>query len=225
MVKLQNITMAIGIVIVSLFPLPLLAQSHTRNANEFDEIDKVRIAEHVREEIGMFTDYLVEISDKKIERKTRLHYKDVALKLFIGAGKDYQELILNNDGQVVDTLFCEAVTMGVTSLRNPKLRKKRMADYLLGLAELRYSSNVSIQTVEYHDMRVSEVRKVGDDKYECIVYFEQVFISKGRDNIPGYSDRTKKKVTCYIDLVRTDEGVEIFPLLGNVTAVETHSVR
>ena len=221
MVKLQNIIMAIGIVFFSLFPLPILAQSHTHKANEVEEIDKVLIAERAREEVAQFIDYLTGITDKKIERKTRLYYKDVALKLFIGAGKDYQELILNNDGQVVDTLFCKAVTMGVTSLRNPKLRKKPMADYLLGLAELRYSSNVNIQTVEYHDMYVSEVRKVGDEKYECIVYFEQVFTSKGWDNNPSYSDRTKKKVTCYIDLVQTDEGVEILPLLGNVTAVET----
>ena len=189
--------------------------------NNLDERTNSKIAERAREEVGQFTDYLKEIADKKIERKTRLYYKDIALKLFVGEGKAWVEEILNSEGtRVVDRVNRKAVTMGVTSLRNPKPRKKTMADYLLGLAEIRYNA-VTIETTDWHDMRVSEVRKVGDDKYECTVYFEQVFTSKGPDNIPGYSDRTKKKVTCYIDLVQTDDGLEILVQLGDVTAYET----
>ena len=192
--------------------------------NSLDERTNKKIAERAREEVGQFTDYLKEIADKKIERKTRLYYKDIALKLFVGEGKAWVEEILNSEGtRVVDRVNRKAVTMGVTSLRNPKPRKKPMADYLLGLAEIRYNA-VTIETTDWHDMRVSEVRKVGDDKYECTVYFEQVFTSKGPDNIPGYSDRTKKKVTCYIDLVQTDEGLEILVQLGDVTAYETRKV-
>ena len=146
------------------------------------------------------------------------------MKLFVGEGKAWVEEILNSEGtRVVDRVNRKAVTMGVTSLRNPKPRKKPMADYLLGLAEIRYNA-VTIETTDWHDMRVSEVRKVGDDKYECTVYFEQVFTSKGPDNIPGYSDRTKKKVTCYIDLVQTDDGLEILVQLGDVTAYETRKI-
>lgn len=189
--------------------------------NDLDERTNKKIAERAREEVGQFTDYLKEIADKKIERKTRLYYKDIALKLFVGEGKEWVEEILNSEGtRVVDRVNRKAVTMGVTSLGNPKPRKKPMADYLLGLAEIRYNA-VTIETTDWHDMRVSEVRKVGDDKYECTVYFEQVFTSKGSDNIPGYSDRTKKKVTCYIDLVQTDDGLEILVQLGDVTAYET----
>ena len=192
--------------------------------NDLDERTNKKIAERAREEVGQFTDYLKEIADKKIERKTRLYYKDIALKLFVGEGKAWVEEILNSEGtRVVDRVNRKAVTMGVTSLRNPKPRKKPMADYLLGLAEIRYNA-VTIETTDWHDMRVSEVRKVGDDKYECTVYFEQVFTSKGPDNIPGYSDRTKKKVTCYIDLVQTDDGLEILVQLGDVTAYETRKV-
>lgn len=192
--------------------------------NDLDERTNAKIAERAREEVGQFTSYLADIADKKIERKTRLYYKDVALKLFVGEGKAWVEEILNSEGtRVVDRIDRKAVTMGVTSLRNPKPRKKPMADYLLGLAEIRYNA-VTIETTDWHDMRVSEVRKVGEDKYECTVYFEQVFTSKGPDNIPGYSDRTKKKVTCYIDLVQTDDGLEILVQLGDVTAYETRKV-
>lgn len=189
--------------------------------NNLDERTNKIIAERAREEVGQFTNYLTDIVDKTIERKTRLYYKDVALKLFVGEGKTWVEEILNSEGtRVVDRINRKAVTMGVTSLRNPKPRKKAMADYLLDLAEIRYNA-VTIQTTNWHDMRVSEVRKIGDGKYECTVYFEQVFTSKGKDNIPGYSDRTKKKVTCYIDLVQTDDGPEILVQLGDVTAYET----
>lgn len=212
---------------ILLFAILALLSGKYANAqvyNDLDERTNKKIAERAREEVGQFTDYLKEIADKKIERKTRLYYKDIALKLFVGEGKAWVEEILNSEGtRVVDRVNRNAVTMGVTSLRNPKPRKKPMADYLLGLAEIRYNA-VTIETTDWHDMRVSEVRKVGDDKYECTVYFEQVFTSKGPDNIPGYSDRTKKKVTCYIDLVQTDDGLEILVQLGDVTAYETRKI-
>lgn len=198
------------------------------NAQVYTDIDErtnEKIKERAREEVGQFINYLTDIADKTIERKTRLYYKDVALKLFVGEGRAWVEEILNSEGtRVVDKVNRKAVTMGVTSLRNPKPRKKPMADYLLGLAEIRYNA-VTIQTTDWHDMRVSEVRKIGEDKYECTVYFEQVFTSKGKDNIPGYSDRTKKKVTCYIDLVHTDDGLEILVQLGDVTAYETRKAN
>lgn len=212
--------------ILTLMVLALLSvkYSNAQVYNDLDERTNAKIAERAREEVGQFTNYLTDIADKKIERKTRLYYKDVALKLFVGEGQAWVEEILNSEGtRVVDRVNRKAVTMGVTSLRNPKPRLKPMADYLLGLAEIRYNA-VTIQTTDWHDMRVSEVRKIGEDKYECTVYFEQVFTSKGPDNIPGYSDRTKKKVTCYIDLVQTDDGLEILVQLGDVTAYETRKI-
>ena len=117
--------------------------------NSLDERTNKKIAERAREEVGQFTDYLKEIADKKIERKTRLYYKDIALKLFVGEGKAWVEEILNSEGtRVVDRVNRKAVTMGVTSLRNPKPRKKPMADYLLGLAEIRYN-DVTIETTDF----------------------------------------------------------------------------
>lgn len=209
--------------ILTLMVLALFSVKHINAQvyNDLYEKTNEKIAERAREEVGQFTNYLTDIADKKIERKTRLYYKDVALTLFVGEGKAWIEEILNSEGtHVVDRVNRKAVTMGVTSIRYPKPRLKPMAEYLLGLAEIRYNA-VTIQTTDWHDMRVSEVRKIGEDKYECTVYFEQVFTSKGKDNIPGYSDRTKKKVTCYIDLVQTDDGLEILVQLGDVTAYET----
>lgn len=212
------------IYILVVFALFSSKYTNAQTYNDLDERTNAKIAERAREEVGQFTNYLTDIADKEIKESTRLYYKDVALKLFVGEGKEWVQEVLNKEGtRVIDRVKREAVTMGITSLRNPKPRLKPMADYLHGLATMKYNA-VTIETTDWHDMRVSEVRKIGEDKYECTVYFEQIFTSKGRDNIPGYSDRTKKKVTCYIDLVETDDGIEILVQLGDVTAYETRKV-
>lgn len=224
MARLQYMVMAIGIVIISLFPLPLLSQSHSHNVNGLEEKDKNHVISwHAREAVGMLTNYLTDIADKTIARNTRSYYKGLTLKLFIGEGNDYKELILNNEGQVVDTVLRKAVTMEISSLRNPKPRKKPMALFLQGLVDNRYRS-VAIQTTEIHDMKVSEIRKIEDGKYECTVYFEQVFVVGGKDIQHGVINRIPRRVTCEVDVIETDEGIEVLQLLGNMTAFETRGL-
>ncbi len=191
--------------------------------NDLDERTQKLIALRAREEVGQFTQYLQDIANKKLPITDRYKYKDIALTLFVGGGKDYYEAILDDDGSKIDEVRKPAVTMEVTSLRKNTKTKRKMAKYLKGLADIIYKE-VTIQTTAWHDMRVSEIRKTADGKYECVVYFEQVFISRGKDNTPGYIDRTKKRVTCYIDVVRTDDGLEILVQLGDVEATETTRV-
>lgn len=194
-----------------------------QNYNDLDERTQKLIALRAQEEVGQFTQYLQDIANKKLPITDRYKYKDIALTLFVGGGKDYYEDILDIDGNKIDQVRKPAVTMEVTSLRRNTKTKRQMAKYLQGLADIKYRE-VTIQTTEWHDMRVSEIRKTAEGKYECVVYFEQVFISKGPDNTPGYIDRTKKRVTCYIDVVRTDDGLEILVQLGDVEATETTRV-
>ena len=191
--------------------------------NDLDERTQKLIALRAREEVGQFTQYLQDIANKKLPITDRYKYKDIALTLFVGGGKDYYEAILDVNGDSIDEVRKPAVTMEVTSLRKNTKTKRKMAKYLKGLADIIYKE-VTIQTTAWHDMRVSEIRKTADGKYECVVYFEQVFISRGKDNTPGYIDRTKKRVTCYIDVVRTDDGLEILVQLGDVEATETTRV-
>lgn len=195
-----------------------IAKSQTYN--DLDERTQKLIALRAQEEVGQFTQYLQDIANKKLPKTDRYKYKDIALTLFVGGGKDYYEDILDVEGNKIDEVRKPAVTMEVTSLSKKTKNKRQMAKYLQGLADIKYKE-VNIQTTAWHDMRVSEIRKTADGKYECVVYFEQVFISKGRDNTPGYIDRTKKRVTCYIDVVRTDDGLEILVQLGDVEATET----
>lgn len=197
--------------------------SKSQTYNDLDERTQKLISLRAQEEVGQFTQYLQDIANKKLPITDRYKYKDIALTLFIGGGKDYYEDILDIEGNKIDEVRKPAVTMEVTSLRRNTKTKRQMAKYLQGLADIKYRE-VTIQTTEWHDMRVSEIRKTAEGKYECVVYFEQVFISKGPDNTPGYIDRTKKRVTCYIDVVRTDDGLEILVQLGDVEATETTRV-
>lgn len=208
-------------IIVLAFFACITAKSQTYN--DLDERTQKLIALRAQEEVGQFTQYLQDIANKKLPITDRYKYKDIALTLFVGGGKDYYEDILDIDGNKIDQVRKPAVTMEVTSLRKNTKTKRQMAKYLQGLADIKYRE-VTIQTTEWHDMRVSEIRKTAEGKYECVVYFEQVFISKGPDNTPGYIDRTKKRVTCYIDVVRTDDGLEILVQLGDVEATETTRV-
>ena len=201
-----------------------ISQVKSQTYNDLDEKTNKLIALRAQEEVGQFTQYLQDIANKKLPIKDRYQYKDIALTLFIGEGKDYYENILDNDGEVIDRILRKAVTMEVTSLTRNTKKKRAMSKYLQGLADIRYKE-VTIQTTEWHDMRVSAIRKLADGMYECTVYFEQVFISKGLDNTPGYIDRTKKRVTCYIDVVHTDDGLEILVQLGDVEAMETKPVE
>lgn len=210
---------------IKVLTIMVLAVFVTTNAmsqtyNDLDERTQKLIKLRAQEEVGLFTDYLKSIADKKLSIVDRYKYKDIALTLFVGGGVDYYEDILDDNGQTIDIILRKAVTMEVTSLYRKTKAKRKMAEYLKGLADIKYRE-VTIQTTEWHDMRVSEIRKTAEGKYECVVYFEQVFISKGLEHKPGYIDKTKKRVICYVDVVHTDDGLEILVQLGDVEAIET----
>ena len=199
------------------------SQSGKKLAEEVNKQFDTIIGSHVIGEVGQFTQYLQDIADKKLPIMDRYKYKDIALTLFIGGGKEYSEDILDIDGKKIDEVRKPAVTMEVTSLRRKTKTKREMAKYLQGLADIKYRE-VTIQTTKWHDMRVSEIRKTDDGKYECVVYFDQIVMCKGHDNIPGHTDRTKKRINSYIDIVSTDDGIDILVLLGDVQATESTRV-
>lgn len=208
--------------LVSFF-LPVSAQKSPQPSRELaEEINQqfeTVIASHVISEVGLLTQYLQDIANKKLPITDRYKYKDIALSLFIGGGNEYSEIILDANGDSIDEVRKPAVTMKVIHLRRKTMFKRTMAKYLQGLADLKYRE-VSIQTTEWHDIRVSEIRKTAENKYECVIYFDQIVTCKGKDNILGHIDRTKKRINSYIDVVRTDDGIDILVLLGDVQAVE-----
>jgi hypothetical protein len=183
-----------------------------------------QIADAAKQQVAQFTDCLSFIVDKEQTAKNRNEFREDALKLFIGQGKVYYDNVLDKDGNIIDKRPHKPVTMEVTSLRNPKPKKKTVAEYLLNLVNLANQKtyrSVSITSTQWHDMKVSQVRKIAEDQYVCDVYFEQIFESRGLENRLIYTDKTTKRVTVYIKILHTDYGDEFVILLGDIQATET----
>lgn len=162
------------------------------------------------EKVKMMTDYIGFMADKEKKLSTREYYKTQALNLFVGAGYKYVQDGIERDG----------VTMQTTSKYRKNPRSKLMRDYFDTVIGYRYQK-VQIEATDVADIKVSRLKKVGENEYECTCTFDQAFCGY-RDGRPVYRDITTKRVVCRVILEETVDGVEAVVLLGDVYAIETH---
>ncbi len=168
--------------------------------------------QRAQQKVAQMNDNISFMADKSKSLDTRNYYKRRALNLFIEKGEPYEEEGIPNTG----------VKMETTSIYRKKPSRRLMKDYFTGLVNLRYSK-VDIQSTKVHEIEVSDLQKIDDNKYVCTAYFEQVFVGY-RDGRPVYKDRTRKKVKVYILAEETIDGQEFIVLLGDVTALETNRI-
>lgn len=210
------------VVLVALIATSVSAQEY----NDLDDSVNEQISIRVRQDVNLFTDFLSLMVDKTQSAANRNSVKEDALKLFIGGGKEYYDDVLDVSGEhVIDRVRHDAVRMEVTSLKSTAPKKYPMATYLsnlVNLANRQIYRSVSIESTNWHEMKVSRIRKISENHYVCDVYFEQVFISRGRENKVIYTDTTRKRVACYIEIAHRDTGDEFIILLGDISAMETH---
>lgn len=172
------------------------------------------------QKVKQMTNYIEYMANKSNSYEDRMEYRTLALNLFIGHGEPYQ---LN------DTIR-EGVYMQITSKYRKKPTERLMKDYFKGLVNMRYSK-VVIESTDIKDIKVSELKKVGEHEYECTCTFIQAFCGY-RDGRPVYKDITKKRVTCHVfeeeTVTVTETGdiqtkYEYIVLLGDVEALETRA--
>lgn len=168
--------------------------------------------QRAQQKVAQMNDNISFMADKSKSLDTRNYYKGRALNLFIEKGEPFVEEGIRNTG----------VKMQTTSVYVPKPKTRLMKDYFTGLVNLRYSK-VDIQSTKVHEIEVSGLQKIDDNKYVCTAYFEQIFVGY-RDGRPVYKDRTRKKVKVYILAEETIDGQEFIVLLGDVTALETTKI-
>lgn len=168
--------------------------------------------QRAQQKVAQMNDNISFMDDKSKSLDTRNYYKRRALNLFIEKGEPYEEEGIHNTG----------VKMETTSIYRKKPSRRLMKDYFTGLVNLRYSK-VDIQSTKVHEIEVSNLQKIDDNKYVCTAYFEQVFVGY-REGHPVYKDRTRKKVKVYILAEETIDGQEFIVLLGDVTALETNRI-
>lgn len=159
--------------------------------------------------VAQMNDNISFMADKSKDFDTRMYYRELALKLFVENGEPYEE----------EGIWKKGVMMEVTSVYRNRPTRRLIKDYFMGLIKLRYSK-VDIQSTKVHEIRVSDLQKVDENKYVCTAYFEQTFVGY-RDGVPIYKDRTMKKVKVYILAEETIDGQEFIVRLGDITALET----
>lgn len=191
-------------------------------AGSAQDIEK-EMADRAAQKVALFGEYIKDIarkhdeSGKVVELQERLYYCGKALNLFIGKGDSYYENGIERAG----------VTMETTSVNRSSKSRRLLKNYLNGLANLRYSE-VSIETTDVANIKVSNLQQIGENTFVCTCSIYQTFVGY-RDGRPVYKDITRKNIKCYIireEIVKDggDRGYEFIVLLGDVTASETRRI-
>ena len=171
-----------------------------------------QIQRRAAEKVGQMNDYIAFMANKNKKLNTRIYYKKKALNLFVGCGESYEE----------DGIKKEGVQMEVTSINRKGKSRRLMKNYFQSLIDLGYNQ-VSITSTDIANIKVSQLQKIGENRYVCTCYFEQAFVGY-RDGRPVYRDITHKHVKCYVYAEETENGTEYMVLLGDVTADETRKL-
>lgn len=199
--KLTRIVLLISILFSSSFA------TKAQISHQEDEILKRRIAEKV----ALMNDYIAYMADKSKKENTRSYYRGKALNLFIGKGLDYEE----------DGVSKKGVLMEITSKTYNTVTPKLMREYFWNLIKgLNYYAEIEITSTDAASMKVSDLKPVGDNEYECSCQYVQYFVGR-RDGVIVYNDITTKRIKCRVIKEDTEDGAEYVVLLGDVYAVST----
>lgn len=195
------------------------------------EIEMLKL--RAKEKVKMLNEYISFIANPQKKIETRNYYKEEAQKLFVHDCNSYTEILEFTDGTKTEIVHKKGVTMGVSSATYKTTAQKPMKQYFRGLMTMSYKQ-VSIETTDIADMRVSKLQPYGKDEegrmlYTCSVYFDQKFVGKRADG-GAYKDITRKWIVCYIqvDHVLDEETgetrAEYMVQLGDVYVISTERI-
>lgn len=207
------------LIISILMGLCLPAHAQTRSALSAEE--EAQIKERIVGKLEDFQYFLGEMANKKNSQQVRNDAHKSNRQLFIGKCEPYTVTNISTGAPEKRS----AVKMETSSVSNGKERRRQqlMKQYFINLMNNRAYSNIKIE--QSKTVRVDNIRKVGDGKYEAVAHFYQYFIGYGGDGIIRYGDQTEKAVRILIDYdeVPTPDGVDrIFDIkLGDMKVVLT----
>lgn len=174
--------------------------------------DVKQIQNRAAQKVGQMNSYIAQMYAKSNSLENRRFYRDKALNLFIGRGRNYTIGGIN-----------KCVQMQVTSTNSSVVATKPIRDYFERIINLRYD-RIEVNSTDIIDMEVSALREVEDNLYECTVYYVQEFRGY-RDGRMVYGDRTKKNVQVYVKAERDEEGAwEFIVMLGDTKATATERI-
>jgi hypothetical protein len=170
---------------------------------------KLAFQTRAKEKIDEYQHYLGEIASKNVSMDVKTKYIQTALKLFIGGGYNYED--------VIDHTNHNAVRTEVSSVHRSRVSSMLTRNYLTALTAMRYTK-VNITSGEA--VRVDNIQQIAPGKYKAVAYICQKF-SGYMDNRLTYTDVTHKAIEIYIEKVPTP-GEDIWKaLLGDIQVLST----
>lgn len=203
--------------------LLLVAVGNIQAQDELTEAPKIEFQNRVKQKVEEFQNALSNIVNNELRHDIRKENVINLLKLFMGEGEPYDYYDEETDRRVHST----GVKMQTSSVYNTNNQSQKLKRYIYklydpetGTSKLVYTK-IKIESVSA--VRVDNIEKVGDH-YECVAYFSQKFIGY-RDGKVSYSDKTSKKIRCYINHIDLPTGKRIFDAkLGDIYVLSTQKL-
>lgn len=203
---------------VLMFLFSLIAFSIS--AEEFSEEHRKEIQQRVKSKIEEFQGYMASIVNDQLSDLRRNAAKESAIALFIGEGEPYY--LVDEDGK---KNYHREVRMQISSVNKITLDRKAIKKYLQdSYNNIHKYAKVVIESADA--VRVGDIYKVGEGKYECMAYFAQKYISYGRDGSVKYGDFSRKKVKVHLTVKEIPTVGKIFEAkLGDIYVVSTEKLK
>lgn len=190
---------------------------------ELTEAQKKEFQLRVKQKVEEFQNGLSKMVNTELSHQARVEHQVNTLKKFIGEGDAYSyydaelDRRVNSKGVKMQT---SSVNKEITKSQLLKKYIRRLYNPETGKSDLPYTK---IQIDSASAVRVDNIVKVGDH-YECVAYFAQKFIGY-RDGKVWYSDKTGKKIRCYITKIDLPTGEPLFEAkLGDIYVLYTEKL-
>lgn len=190
---------------------------------ELTEAQKKEFQTRVKQKVEEFQNGLSKIVNNELSHESRVEHQVNTLKKFMGEGDAYSYY----DEELDKRINSKGVKMMTSSVNQEVTKSQLLKKYIYKLynpetrrSELPYTK---IQIDSASAVRVDNIVKVGDH-YECVAYFSQKFIGY-RDGKVWYSDKTGKKIRCYIMKIDLPTGETLFEAkLGDIYVLYTEKL-
>ncbi len=189
-------------------PLNITAQNDLTNA------EKEQLKDRVKTIVEDFQQYISDIVNTKLSDNQRRNSITSALALFMGKGGAYW--VENEYGTREPR---NPVQIQISSVNSTHLNKMSVAKYLNNqFNNVHKYGEVKVESADI--VRVDNIYKTADGKYQAVAYFSQKYIAF-QDGKIVYSDITGKKVIVYIDAIDTPGGTTWDAKLGDIYVTDT----
>lgn len=198
------------------FIMCILCNTQVSAQNDLTESDKKEMQERVKLKVEEFQGYLSDIVNTSLTSTQRKASVSSALALFIGKGSAYT--IINDYGEKENR---GAARIQISSVNKSYVKWLAMTKYLDNQYNNVYRyGKITIEAADA--VRVDNIYKTGDGRYQAVAYFCQKYAAY-RDGKIVYSDITGKKVTVYISAIETPVGTVWDAKLGDIYVTSTKS--